>query len=78
VVFPLILREGFPRQIIVSFPLSPALLFLFFPPAFFIIKTLLLESNFFKVNFRKVNYFLIFGSVIKNKLKNIFQYLVMS
>jgi hypothetical protein len=31
---------------------------------------------FFKVNSGKVNYFSMFGSVIKNKLKNIFQYLV--
>jgi hypothetical protein len=44
----------------------------------------LLKNNFFKkinfrkVNFRKVNYFLIFSSEIKNKLKNIFQCLVMS
>jgi hypothetical protein len=27
---------------------------------------------FYKVNFRKVNYFLIFGNVMKNKLKNNF------
>jgi hypothetical protein len=44
----------------------------------------LLESNFFfkvnfrKVNSRKVNYFLIFSSVMKNKLENTFQYLIMS
>ena len=31
-----------------------------------------------KVNFRKVNYFLIFDSVMKNKLENTFQCLVMS
>jgi hypothetical protein len=43
----------------------------------------LLESNFFwkvnsgKVNSGKMNYFLIFGSVMKNKLENTFQYLVM-
>jgi hypothetical protein len=42
----------------------------------------LLESNFFlkensrKVNSGKVNYFSMFGSVIENKLKNTFQYLV--
>ena len=30
-----------------------------------------------KVNSGKVNYFLIFGSVMKNKLENIFQCLVM-
>jgi hypothetical protein len=30
------------------------------------------------MNFEKINYFLIFNSVIKNKLENIFQYLVMS
>jgi len=33
---------------------------------------------FWKVNFRKVNYFLMFCSVMENKLKNIFQYLVIS
>ena len=33
---------------------------------------------FWKVNFRKVNYFPIFGSIMKNKLENIFQCLVMS
>ena len=44
----------------------------------------LLESNFFfkvnfrKVNSRKVNYFLIFSNVMKNKLENTFQYLIMS
>jgi len=41
----------------------------------------LLKSFFFffrKVNFRKVNYFLIFDSVMKNKLENTFQCLVMS
>ena len=32
----------------------------------------LLEIFFFKVNFKKVNYFMIFGSIIENKLKNIF------
>jgi hypothetical protein len=42
-----------------------------------------LESYFFwkvnsgKVNSGKMNYFLIFGSVMKNKLENTFQYLVM-
>ena len=30
------------------------------------------------MNFEKINYFLIFNSAIKNKLENIFQYLVMS
>jgi hypothetical protein len=30
------------------------------------------NSFFLKVNFRKINYFLMFGSVMKNKLKNIF------
>ena len=31
----------------------------------------LLENNFFfKINFKKINYFLIFGSVMKNKLEN--------
>jgi len=39
----------------------------------------LLESSFFyKVNSEKVNYFLIFSSVMKNKLENTFQCLVMS
>jgi hypothetical protein len=33
---------------------------------------------FWKVNSGKVNYFLIFDSVMKNKLENIFQSLVMS
>jgi len=33
---------------------------------------------FFKVNFKKINYFLMFGSVMKNKLENILQCLVMS
>jgi hypothetical protein len=43
-----------------------------------------LENNLFwkvnseKINFRKVNYFLIFDNIIKNKLENIFQCLVMS
>jgi hypothetical protein len=36
------------------------------------------KINFGKVNYRKVNYFSMFGSVMKNKLENIFQYLVMS
>jgi len=39
----------------------------------------LLENIFFfKMNFKKMNYFFMFGSVMKNKLENIFQYLVMS
>jgi hypothetical protein len=39
----------------------------------------LLENNFFLKNkFYKINYFLIFNSLIKNKLENTFQYLVMS
>ena len=33
---------------------------------------------FMKVNSRKVNYFLMFGSVMKNKLENALQCLVMS
>ena len=33
--------------------------------------------NFKKVNSSKVNYFVIFSIVMKNKLENIFQYLVM-
>jgi hypothetical protein len=32
---------------------------------------------FFKVNFGKVNYFIMFGSVMEKKLENTFQYLVM-
>jgi hypothetical protein len=45
---------------------------------FFLRSVYLLESNFFwrmnfkKVNSEKVNYFLIFGSVIENKLENTF------
>ena len=39
----------------------------------------LLESSFFwKVNSEKVNYFLMFSSIMKNKLENTFQCLVMS
>ena len=39
----------------------------------------LMESSFFwKVNSGKVNYFPMFGSVMKNKLENTFQCLVMS
>jgi hypothetical protein len=30
------------------------------------------KNIFFKINFRKINYFFIFDSVIKNKLENIF------
>jgi hypothetical protein len=39
-----------------------------------------LAGKFFlkKINFKKINYFLMFGSVMKNKLENIFQCLVMS
>ena len=33
---------------------------------------------FLKVNSRKVNYFLMFGNVMENKLENSFQYLVIS
>ena len=44
-----------------------------------ILAVYLLENNFFlKINYEKVNYFLIFGSVIKNKLESTFQCLVMS
>jgi hypothetical protein len=33
----------------------------------------LLENNFFfKMNFRKINYFLIFGNIMENKLENTF------
>jgi hypothetical protein len=39
---------------------------------------LLKSSFFYKMNSEKVNYFLIFGSVMKNKLENTFQCLVMS
>jgi hypothetical protein len=31
-----------------------------------------------KLNFKKINYFLIFDSIIKNKLENTFQYLIIS
>ena len=34
--------------------------------------------SFWKVNSGKVNYFLMFGSVMENKLENTFQYFVMS
>ena len=34
--------------------------------------------SFWKVNSRKVNYFPMFGSVMENKLENIFQCLFMS
>jgi len=43
-----------------------------------IFKRLLKSSFFKKINSRKINYFLIFGSVMKNKLENIFWCLVMS
>ena len=33
---------------------------------------MLKNSFFLKVNFRKINYFLIFDSIIKNKLENTF------
>ena len=39
-------------------------------------KIFFLKVNFGKVNFKKVNYFSMFGIVMKNKLKNIFQCLV--
>jgi hypothetical protein len=32
---------------------------------------------FWKVNFKKINYFSMFGNIIENKLENIFRYLVM-
>jgi hypothetical protein len=35
------------------------------------------RSSFWKVNFKKVSYFLMFVSVMKNKLENTFQCLVM-
>jgi len=37
-----------------------------------------LKVNFRKMNSGKINYFLMFGSVMKNKLENNFQHLVMS
>jgi len=49
-----------------------------FPVRRFVVNVCLVENNFFfkvnfeEVNFSKINYFLIFISVIKNKLKNIF------
>ena len=44
----------------------------------FYMSDLFLESKFFwKVNSRKVNYFMMFDSVMKNKLENIFQCFVM-
>jgi hypothetical protein len=36
------------------------------------------KVDFKKINFGKVNYFLMFGSVMENKLENTFQCLVMS
>jgi hypothetical protein len=47
---------------------------LFFIPLVYYDVVFLLESSFFF----KVNYFLMFGSVMENKLENIFQCLVMS
>ena len=43
------------------------------------IKACLFAEKFFfkKINSEKVNYFLIFGSLMKNKLENIFQCLIM-
>jgi hypothetical protein len=39
----------------------------------------LLKNNYFwKINSRKINYFFMFGNVMKNKLENIFRCLVMS
>ena len=35
------------------------------------------KVNYIKVNSRKVNYFLMFGSIMKNKLENTFYCLVM-
>jgi len=46
---------------------------------FFLLKSSFFSENkFWKNKFRKINYFLIFDSVMKNKLENIFQYLVIS
>jgi hypothetical protein len=39
---------------------------------------LFIGKYFFKINFRKVKYFFMFDSIMKNKLENIFQYLIMS
>jgi hypothetical protein len=36
------------------------------------------KNNFFKNKFLKINYFSMFDSVMKNQLKNIFQYLAIS
>jgi len=53
-------------------------------PCKYSVTVCLLESSFFlesdsrKVNSEKVNYFPIFGGVMKNKLENTFQCLVMS
>jgi hypothetical protein len=47
-------------------------------PCFFFQKYFLKKVKSKKINPRKINYFLIFNSVIKNKLKNTFQYLIMS
>jgi TPP-dependent trihydroxycyclohexane-1,2-dione (THcHDO) dehydratase len=41
-------------------------------------KVIFFKVNLKKINSRKVNYFSMFGSLIKNKLENIFQCLVMS
>jgi hypothetical protein len=45
---------------------------------FWLVTAMNSSNYFFKVNFKKMNYFSMFGSVIKNKLENTFQYLVMS
>ena len=43
------------------------------------INCLFVEMSFFKkLNFKKIKYFFMFDSVMKNKLKNIFQCIVMS
>jgi hypothetical protein len=39
---------------------------------------LFLKSNVFEIKLMKINYFFDVSSIIKNKLKNIFQYLIMS
>jgi hypothetical protein len=36
------------------------------------------KNNFFKNKFLKINYFSMFDSVMKNQLKNTFQYLAIS
>jgi len=46
--------------------------------AYLLKSNLIFKSFIFKVNFYRVNYFLMFDNIIKNKLKNNFQYLIIS